>query len=67
MGGPVAEAAQEDARDPVGRAPRRRLEHDAHRSTASSKIVRADLATFIVDVIDDGSYVRQAPFVATAR
>lgn len=44
-----------------------RLEHDAHRSTRSTKISRADLATFLVDVVESNLYVRQAPFVATAR
>jgi len=43
------------------------VEHGAHRSTRSSKIVRADLATFLVDVVEHGWYVRQAPFVATER
>ncbi len=43
------------------------VEHAAHRSTRSSKIVRADLATFLVDVVEHGWYVRQAPFVATAK
>lgn len=51
----------------VDGAPTGRVEHDAHRSTASSRIVRADLATFLADVLDEGRYVRQAPFVATAR
>lgn len=44
-----------------------RVEHDAHRSTSSTKIVRADLAAFLVDVVEREFYVRQAPFVATAR
>jgi putative NADH-flavin reductase len=44
-----------------------RLEHDAHRSTRSTKVTRADLAAFVVDVAEEGRYVRQAPFVATAR
>jgi len=44
-----------------------RLEHDARRSTRSTKIRRADLATFLVDVAEQGLYLRQAPFVATAR
>lgn len=44
-----------------------RLEHDAHCSTSSTKIVRADLAAFLVDVVERDLYVRQAPFVATAR
>jgi putative NADH-flavin reductase len=43
------------------------VEHDAHRSTRSSKIVRADLATFLIDVVEQRLYVRQAPFVATGR
>lgn len=44
-----------------------RVEHDAHRPTRSSRMVRADLATFLVDTAARGWYVRQAPFVATAR
>lgn len=44
-----------------------RIEHDSHRSTRSNKVVRADLATFLVDCVEQGWYVRQAPFVATAR
>lgn len=44
-----------------------RLEHDAHRSTRSTKISRADLAAFLADVVEQGSYMRQAPFVATAK
>ncbi|GAA1724812.1 SDR family oxidoreductase [Isoptericola hypogeus] len=44
-----------------------RLEHDAHRSTRSTKIVRADLGAFLVDVVERDLYVRTAPFVATAR
>ncbi len=44
-----------------------RLEHDAHRSTRSTKITRADLAAFLADVVEQGTYSRQAPFVATAR
>ena len=43
------------------------VEHDAHRSTRWSKVVRADLATFLVDVVEHGWYVRRAPFVATAK
>ncbi|MEO8106840.1 MAG: NAD(P)H-binding protein [Actinomycetes bacterium] len=44
-----------------------RLEHEAHRSTRSTKIVRPDLATFIVECAEQNLYVRQAPFVATAK
>jgi len=44
-----------------------RLEHDAHRSTKSTKITRADLAAFLADVVEQDLYERQAPFVATAR
>lgn len=43
-----------------------RIEHDAHRPTRSSRVVRADLATFLVAAAAQGWYVRQAPFVATA-
>lgn len=43
------------------------LEHDAHRSTRSTRITRADLGAFLVDVVDSGLYPRQAPFVATPR
>lgn len=41
------------------------LEHHAHRSTNSTKITRADLATFLAEV-EQGRYPRQAPFVASA-
>ena len=44
-----------------------RIEHHAHRSTKSTKIVRADLAVFLADVVGQELYLRQAPFVATAR
>lgn len=44
-----------------------RLEHDAHRSTKSTKITRADLAAFLADVVEQDLYERQAPFAATAR
>lgn len=44
-----------------------RLEHDAHRSTRSTKITRDDLAAFLADVVEDDLYLRQAPFVAGAR
>lgn len=44
-----------------------RVEHDAHRSTRSNKLVRADLATFVVECLEQGWYVRKAPFVATSR
>lgn len=43
------------------------LEHDAHRSTRSTQVRRADLARFLVDVVEQGLYVRSAPFVATPR
>ena len=43
-----------------------RLEHDAHRSTKSTKITRTDLAGFVADVLEQDLYQRQAPFVATA-
>ncbi|MGL4177454.1 MAG: NAD(P)-dependent oxidoreductase [Dermatophilaceae bacterium] len=49
----------------VGAASGRSLQHDAHVSTRSTKLVRADLAAFLLDVVEQGLYVRQAPFVAT--
>ncbi|MGC1207170.1 MAG: NAD(P)H-binding protein [Ornithinimicrobium sp.] len=42
------------------------LEHHAHRSTNSTKITRADLATFLADEVEKDRYPRQAPFVASA-
>jgi putative NADH-flavin reductase len=44
-----------------------RLEHDAHRSTRSSTIMRADLASFLIDVVEQDLYSQTAPFVATAK
>lgn len=46
--------------------PTGRLEHHAHRSTKSTKITRADLATFLADEVEQDRYPRQAPFVASA-
>lgn len=43
----------------------RPLEHDAHRSTRSTTITRADLGVFLIDVVEQGLYLRTAPFVAT--
>lgn len=43
------------------------LEHDAHRSTRSSKITRADLGAFLIDAVEQRLYPRHAPFVATPR
>jgi putative NADH-flavin reductase len=54
----------------VDGAPTGQLEHDAYRSTRSTKstkITRTDLATFLADVLEQGLYARQAPFVASAR
>lgn len=47
--------------------PTGRIEHDAHRSTRSTSMVRADLAHLVVDVLERRMYVREAPFAATAR
>lgn len=44
----------------------RPLEHDAHRSTRSTMITRADLGTFLIDGVEANLYPRTAPFVATA-
>ncbi|MBD7951814.1 NAD(P)H-binding protein [Oerskovia rustica] len=43
------------------------LEHDAHRSTRSASITRADLGAFLLDVVERDPYPRAAPFVATPR
>jgi len=40
------------------------VEHDAHVSTRSTAMTRADLAVFVADVLEQSMYVRQAPFVA---
>lgn len=40
------------------------IEQDAHRSTRSTKINRADLGRFLIDVVEQNAYLRQAPFVA---
>jgi putative NADH-flavin reductase len=46
--------------------PSGRLEHNAHRSTRSTKITRADLGAFLIEVAEGEKYVRTAPFVASA-
>jgi putative NADH-flavin reductase len=52
------------------RAPRLRdgppthaVEHDAHRSAPSPFLRRSDLAEFLVDVLEQGLYIRQGPLV----
>ncbi|MCB7135910.1 NAD(P)-dependent oxidoreductase [Cellulosimicrobium marinum] len=50
-----------------GPASQRPLEQDAHRSTRSTSITRADLGRFLVDVVEQDLYPRTAPFVATAK
>jgi putative NADH-flavin reductase len=39
---------------------------DAHTPGRSSSIKRADLAAFLADTVEQGTYVRQAPFVSGA-
>ncbi|MGY1620515.1 NAD(P)-dependent oxidoreductase [Geodermatophilus sp. SYSU D00691] len=41
--------------------------HDAHRSPRGTGIRRADLAAFLVDVVEQQLYQRQAPLVAGGR
>lgn len=41
-----------------------RVEHDAHRPGRSTSITRADLASFLLDVAENGSYLHQAPFAS---
>ena len=43
-----------------------RVDHDASVSTRSTVMRRGDLAVFLTDVLEQGLYCRQAPFVATA-
>ena len=43
------------------------IEHDAHRSTRSTRIRRTDLARFLVDVLEQGLHVGLAPFAAGAK
>ena len=43
------------------------VEIHAHRSTRSTSMSRADLASTLVDVVEDSSYVHQLPFVASRR
>ena len=42
------------------------VEHHASTSCKKTSITRADLAAFLVDVVEDSLYVQQAPFVAGA-
>jgi putative NADH-flavin reductase len=39
------------------------VDHSAHRSARSTSIRRADLARFLVDVLESSEYLRQAPLV----
>ena len=41
------------------------LMHNPYQSVASMKMCRADLATLLVQVVDHGLYIRQAPFVGS--
>lgn len=43
------------------------LEQDAHASARSTRMRRGDLARMLVDVVEHGRYVRQAPLVATPK
>jgi hypothetical protein len=43
--------------------PTHAVEHDAHRSAPSPFLRRSDLAEFLVDVLEQGLYIRQAPLV----
>lgn len=44
-----------------------KVAHDAHRPGRSTTISRADLAGFLLDVAENGSYLRQAPFASQGR
>ena len=41
-----------------------RVEHSASRSPRRTSLTRADLASFVVDLVEQPQYVRQAPLVA---
>lgn len=40
------------------------VEHHAHESCRSTRLSRADLVEFLVEVLEEGLYLRQAPLVA---
>lgn len=42
------------------------VEHDIRRSTRSTSMRRADLAGFLVEILEQDLYLRAAPFAATA-
>ncbi len=44
-----------------------RVEHHATVSTKSTTMTTGDLAVLLADVLEQGLYVRQAPFAATAK
>ncbi len=44
--------------------PTGRVQHDAHTPGRSASLRRADLAVVVADVLDEGLYPRQAPFVS---
>ncbi|GIH79316.1 NAD(P)-dependent oxidoreductase [Planobispora longispora] len=48
-------------------APTGRIDHHAHRSVAGTTITHADLAAFMIEVVEGGLYAGAAPFVAGAR
>ena len=43
-----------------------RVEHHAHRSARRTTLTRADLAAFLVDLLEQPQYIGQAPLVAGA-
>jgi putative NADH-flavin reductase len=43
------------------------VDHDAHHTLRSTTLGRADLAVFIVDVVEGRLYPRAAPFVASRK
>jgi putative NADH-flavin reductase len=49
----------------VDAAPSGVIEHDPHASPRSASIARADLAVFLVDVLENDLYQRQAPLVGS--
>ncbi len=47
--------------------PTGRVDHDAHVPGRAASVSRADLAAFLLDVVEQDLYLRQAPFVSQGR
>lgn len=47
--------------------PTGRVDHHAHVPGRAASVSRADLAAFLLDVVEQSLYIRQAPFVSQGR